>query len=81
MAYKDTIDHIKENQKKRLLELTWYDALMLIGRLGQVYIGWEMIDWAAKMYDAGQSFPIITEDPRVTTLFIIVLLAVVFMTH
>lgn len=81
MTYKDTLQHIIDNQKKRLYELNFYDLFMLVGRLGQVYGGLYLIDWGAKMYDAGKSFPIITEDPRLTTLFIVVLLAVVFMTH
>jgi hypothetical protein len=70
-----------ENQKKKLIEVTWYDMLMLVGRLGQVYGGLILIDWGAKMYDAGQSLPLITSDPKMLSLFIIVLLAVTFMTH
>jgi hypothetical protein len=78
---KNALQHILDNQKKRLYELNFYDTLMLVGRLGQVYVGWEMIDWGVKMYDAGQSLPIADIDPRFMSLFIIVLLAVVFMTH
>jgi hypothetical protein len=81
MTYQETLNHIWENQKKKLMEVTWYEMLMLVGRLGQVYGGLILIDWGAKMYDAGKSIPFLTDDPKAASLFIIVLLAVNFMSH
>ena len=81
MGYQKTLSQIIENQKKKLLSLTFYEVLMLTGRLGQVYGGLLLIDYGAKMYDAGKSLPFIADDPRTASLLIIVLLAVNFMSH
>ena len=81
MTYKEALQQIKENQIKRLQTLTFYELFLLVGKLGQVYGGLIMIDWGAKMYDAGQSIPFVTADPKVTSLFVIVMLAILFMTH
>lgn len=55
------------------------EVFLLIGRLGQVYGGIVLINFAVDMYDSGQSLPMITEAPQVTSLFILVLLAIIFM--
>jgi hypothetical protein len=81
MGYTETLNQIVENQKKKLMSLTFYEVIMLIGRVGQVYGGLILIDYGAKMYDAGQSLPFVADDPRSASLFIMVLLAITFMSH
>jgi hypothetical protein len=78
-ALKKEKDRILENQKKKLRELTFMEVFYLFARLAQVYGGLWLLDWGVKLYDSGQSLEIVQADPRVTSLFIIVTLAIIFM--
>lgn len=59
--------------------MTFVEAIFIICRIFQVYSGFFVIKWGIDMYDAGQSLPFITQYPEATSLFIIIMLAIIFM--
>jgi hypothetical protein len=70
---------IIENQKKKIRDVTFMEVFWLVGKLGQVYGGLIFIKWGIDLYDSGQSLPFIAEYPEATSLFIIIMLAIIFM--